>query len=177
MKEKLLSLLFSIASVSLVFAQQAATATVSGRVTDPNGAVVIGAKVIATQKATGAKREIVTNSEGLFTLTNLNPGEYELIFEKEGFKKQIFKEFAVQVGQSLSKDVQMELGQLNEILDGDFGAEPLVNTTNALVEGIVKPREISILPLNGRNYLELALLIPARGRGWSRSSRSSTSST
>ncbi|MGH9935020.1 MAG: carboxypeptidase regulatory-like domain-containing protein, partial [Blastocatellia bacterium] len=143
-----------------VLAQQAVTSTLSGRVTDPNGAVVVGVKVTVIQKATGIKRETRTNSEGLYALTNLNPGEYELVFEKEGFKKHLFQNYSIQVGQSLSRDVQMELGQINEILDDDFGAESLVNTTNALVEGSVKPREISSLPLNGRNYLELALLIP-----------------
>ncbi|MGE0129177.1 MAG: carboxypeptidase regulatory-like domain-containing protein [Blastocatellales bacterium] len=140
-------------------AQQAATATLSGRVTDPRGAVIVGAKVIATQKATGAKRETVTNNEGLYALTNLSPGDYELAFEKEGFKKYLFKDYSIQVGQSLTRDVQMEIGQVSDTLD-DLISEPLVNTTSALVEGVIKPREISSLPLNGRNYLELALLIP-----------------
>ena len=160
MKNIILSLIFAYILCSPIFAQQAATATLSGRVTDPGGAVVIGAKVIAMYKATGAKREAVTNSEGFFALTNLNSGEYELSFEKEGFKKLVFRDFAIQVGQSLSKDVQIELGQLNEVIDSDFGVEPMVNTTSGLVEGSVRPREISSLPLNGRNYLELALLIP-----------------
>ncbi len=146
--------------ITTAAAQQAATATLSGRVTDPNGAVIAGAKLIATQKATGAKRETATNSEGLYALTNLNPGDYELAFEKEGFKKHLFTGYSVQVGQSLTRDVQMEIGQVSDSLDDLYSWEPLVNTTNALVEGVIKPREIASLPLNGRNYLELALLIP-----------------
>lgn len=152
--------LFMISAAIGVSAQQAATATLSGRITDQNDAVIAGAKVIATQKATGAKRETVTNNEGLYALTNLSPGDYELAFEKEGFKKYLFKDYSIQVGQSLTRDVQMEIGQVNDSLDDLFGWEPLVNTTNAIVEGVIKPREISSLPLNGRNYLELALLIP-----------------
>jgi hypothetical protein len=95
-----------LSSAILASAQQSATATLSGRVTDPAGAVIVGVKVTAAQKTTGSKRETVTNSEGLYVFTNLPPGE---------------------------------------------GEEPLVNTSNGLVEGVIKPREISTLPLNGRN--------------------------
>ncbi len=83
-----------------------------------------------------------------------------MAFDKEGFKKHIFANYSVLVGQSMSRDVQMELGQITVTLGDNFGGEPLVNTFNGLVEGVVKPREIASLPLNGRNFLELALLIP-----------------
>jgi len=160
MKKAILSLFLVTICFLTVFAQQAATATLSGRVTDINGAAIAGAKVIAIQIATGARREAVTSGEGLYALTNLNPGAYELVFEKEGFKKHLFQNYSIQVGQSLLKDARMEVGQISDTLDDLIGREPLVNTTNALVEGNIKPREISSLPLNGRNYLELALLIP-----------------
>jgi Carboxypeptidase regulatory-like domain/TonB dependent receptor len=147
-------------SVTSAFAQQSITATVSGRVTDTAGALIAGVKVTATQRTTGSKRETVTNSEGLYIFTNLTPGEYELVFEKSGFKKHLLQNYTIQVGQSLSRDWQMELGQINDSIDDSIAEAPLVNTTNAIVEGVIKPREISSLPLNGRNYLELALLIP-----------------
>lgn len=151
-----LGLLFCFVLTSA--AQQAATATLSGRVTDPNGAVIVGAKITAMQKTTGAKRETVTNDEGLYVLPILNPGEYELVFEKEGFKTLVFTNYTLQVGQSLKADAAMSLGQVS---DGDLVIpEPIVNTSNAVIDGTLKPREISNLPLNGRNFLELALLIP-----------------
>ncbi|HKQ74338.1 MAG TPA: carboxypeptidase regulatory-like domain-containing protein [Blastocatellia bacterium] len=159
MNKTLLFFLFIAVCVCPVFAQLAATATVSGRVTDQAGAVLVGVKVTAKQIATGARRDAMTNSEGLYALTNLSPGEYELAFEKEGFKKHLFTNYSVQVGQSLSRDIQMELGQIS-ITTENVSSEPLVNMANSVVEGVVKPREISRLPLNGRNYLELALLIP-----------------
>lgn len=135
-------------------------ATLSGRITDPAGAVIAGVQVTATHLATGAQRATVTNSEGLYALTNLAPGEYELAFEKAGFKKPLVKGYVVQVGQSLTKDLQLEVGQINDSPDDLIAAAPLVNTAGAVVEGVIKPREIANLPLNGRNYLELALLIP-----------------
>ncbi len=160
MKQIIISTVIIFCSVIVTFAQQSTTATLSGRVTDTTGAVIIGVKITATQKATGTKRETVTNSEGLYVFTNLPPGEYELVFENSGFKKYLFQSYTIQVGQFLTRDLQMEPGQINVSIDGLIGDEALVNTTNALVEGIIKPREISNLPLNGRNYLELALLIP-----------------
>jgi hypothetical protein len=160
MKQIIISTVIIFYSVTAAFAQQFAAATLSGRVTDTAGAVIVGVKVTATQKATGAKRETVTNSEGLYAFTNLTPGEYELVFENSGFKKHLFQSYTIQVGQSLTRDLQMEPGQISDSIDDPIGEESLVNTTNALVEGVIKPREISSLPLNGRNYLELALLIP-----------------
>src|SRR4029077_9285212 len=66
------------ARASYVAAQQPATATLSGRIVDPNGAVVSGAQITATQKSTGVKRETKTNNEGLYVLTNLPVGDYEV---------------------------------------------------------------------------------------------------
>jgi hypothetical protein len=160
MKQIIISTVIISYLVTAAFAQQFGAGTLSGRVTDTAGAVIVGVKVTATQKATGAKREAVTNSEGLYTFTNLTPGEYELVFENSGFKKHLFQNYTIQVGQSVTRDLQMEPGQINDSIDDLVGEEPLVNTANALVEGVIKPREISSLPLNGRNYLELALLIP-----------------
>jgi len=160
MKQIIICTAIIFCSVTGAFAQQSGAATLSGRVTDTAGAVIVGVKATATQKATGVKRETVTNSEGLYAFTNLTPGEYELVFERSGFKKYLFQSYTIQVGQSLTRDLQMEPGQISESIDNPIGEESLVNTTNALVEGVVKPREISSLPLNGRNYLELALLIP-----------------
>jgi Carboxypeptidase regulatory-like domain len=160
MKQIIISTIIIFCSVVPATAQQFTTATLSGRVTDPTGAIIVGVKVTATQKATGAKRETVTNSEGLYVFTNLTPGEYELVFENSGFKKYLFQSYPIQVGQAQTRDLEMEPGQINDSIDDLIGEARLVNTTNGLVEGVIKPREISSLPLNGRNYLELALLIP-----------------
>ena len=65
-------------------AQQAATATLSGRIVDPNGAVLSGAQITATQKSTGVKRETKTNDEGLYVLTNLPVGDYEVSIQYAG---------------------------------------------------------------------------------------------
>ena len=142
-------------------AQQAATATLNGRVTDPAGAVVAKASVTARLKSTGAERKTESNTEGIYVLPNLAPGEYEVTIEASGFKKVLITSFNLQVGQSATRDVTLELGQLTITIDDDFGAgAQLLNTTSSVVDGVINNKVIENLPLNGRNFLELALLIP-----------------
>src|SRR5688572_17606100 len=98
MRQIIFSIVIIVYSAAAAFAQQTGAATLSGRVADQAGAILVGVKVTATQKATGAKRKTVTSSEGLYVFTNLAPGEYELVFENTGFKKHIFQSYTIQVG-------------------------------------------------------------------------------
>src|SRR5262245_941443 len=154
-------LLLTFVGATSVFAQQAATATLSGRVTDPNGAVIAGAKVTAAQKATGAKRETVTNSEGVYALTNLIPGDYEVRIDARNFPQALVRRIELNVGQQAIFDGTLQASGPTEIitLDDRFNY-PLVNTGSAIINGVVHDYEVERLPLNGRNYLELALLVP-----------------
>ena len=158
MKKLIVCAAILVCSATPAFPQQATTATLSGRVTDSAGAVIAGVKVTVTQKATSANRMTTTNSEGLYVLTSLPPGEYDFVFEQTGFKKSFFQSSTLQVGQVLTVDLKMEPGLINE--HSQTTEDPLVNTSTSLVDGVIKSREISNLPLNGRNYLELAMLIP-----------------
>ncbi len=89
-----------------VLAQQAANATLTGTITDPNGAVVAGASITATQKATGVKRETVSNDEGLYVLSNMAPGEYELRVEAKVSQTKVTKTaVALKVGQTVTLNV------------------------------------------------------------------------
>ena len=74
-----------------VMAQQAARATLTGIVTDPHGAAVAGVKITATLESAGIRRETMSNSEGLYVLTDLAPGEYELRVEAKGFITKVSK--------------------------------------------------------------------------------------
>src|SRR6185369_8122892 len=83
-----------------VLAQQAARATLTGIVTDPNGAAVPGVKVTATLEAAGIRRETMSNNEGLYVLTDLAPGEYELRVEGRGFVTKVSRvPISLNVGQ------------------------------------------------------------------------------
>ena len=143
-------------------AQQSATATLTGIIIDPQGAVVAGAQVAVTQKSTGVRRETTTNAEGLYALTNLPPGEYEVKVQSTGFGAKVSQAPVVlQVGQSVTLDVKLEIDPKSEIVTVDLiGEIPLIDTLSSKVDSVINEREIAGLPLNGRNFLELALLVP-----------------
>lgn len=142
-------------------AQQPATATLSGIVTDPNGAVIPGAQVKATQKATGTQRETVANGEGLYVLANLSPGEYEFSISARGFATRTSESPVVlKVGQNVTLDASLEINIQETVTFDLIENIPLVDTVSSKVNGVIEEREIAGLPLNGRNFLELALLVP-----------------
>jgi hypothetical protein len=140
--------------------QQLASATLRGVVKDQLGAVVVGVKVAAAHVATGARRETLTNGEGLYAFPNMPVGVYEVSAEAPGFKTALVGGVTLQVGQSLTVDVRLEVGGI-VIADGFVRdtSQP-VNNTSGVVENVISAREVENLPLNGRNFLELALLTP-----------------
>ncbi len=148
-------------SVSAATTQQATTARLSGRVTDPAGAVIPGAKVTIEQKETGLQREATTNSEGIYVFQTLAPGKYEVRIQAANFNRSLARLIELNVGQQAVFDGTLQAGGPTETitLDERF-TYPLVNTGTATVDGVVREEEIQRLPLNGRNYLELALLVP-----------------
>jgi outer membrane receptor protein involved in Fe transport len=142
-------------------AQQSATATLRGRVIDPSGAVVSGVQVTATHKATGVRRTTTTNDEGLFVILNLAAGDYEVRVQAQGFAESLFPQVTLQVGQISTLDISVEINIKAAItLDEGLGAENPIDTSASVVDGVINRRDIENLPLNGRNFLELALLIP-----------------
>lgn len=155
-----LCFIFVLVLTTSSHAQPAATGSLTGRVFDPNGAVVPGAQVTATQTATNLKRETTTNNEGLYVLAGLPPGEYELRIQANGFAtKTSSSPILLQVGQSKTVDGTLELGSMSGVVDL-VGEIPLIDANTSAVDGVISKREVESLPLNGRNFLELALLIP-----------------
>lgn len=142
-------------------AQQLATATLRGVITDPQGAVVVGATVTAKSLSTGVMRTTTTNAEGAFVLSNLAPGEYGVRVEAAGFAVKVSKQPVVlQVGQNVTLDVPLEINVTETIILDEGGLAPLTDTLSSKVDRVIDEREIENLPLNGRNFLELALLTP-----------------
>ena len=141
-------------------AQQAATTSLTGTIKDPNGAVVAGAKVTARHKATGTSRETTSNSEGIFLITNLAVGIYEVHVNATGFAEKTLPDLDLEIGQTTDLNVKVTISVQESItIDESPPYEP-VNTTNSVVDGVIRNFEVQRLPLNGRNFLELALLIP-----------------
>lgn len=138
---------------------QTATASLSGVVTDPNGAVVPGVTVVATNKAIGLTRSVSTNGSGAYAFPNLPVGSYELTFTAKGFKTTKVMSLTLNVGQTLTTDVSLEVGEIS-VTEDLTGYPSPIDTENSKVDAVIESKEIENLPLNGRNYLELALLTP-----------------
>lgn len=142
------------------FAQQSATASISGTVKDSNGALVTGSQVTVTQKATGISRETTSNGNGFFVITNLAAGVYEMKVRAKGFADKVIPSVNLQVGQTFDLEVPMTVTVQETVTLDDKSNYELVNRSTAVVDGVIRDFEIENLPLNGRNFLELALLIP-----------------
>src|SRR6185369_15281503 len=143
-----------------VFSQQAANATLNGSITDQLGAVVAGTQVTATHKGTGVKRETVSNEQGFYVLSNMTPGDYDLSFEAKGFAKAAITSVSLKVGQTATVNAGLEVAANKTIVDDITFSAPLVDNSTTVIDSVIVSREVESLPLNGRNFLELALLVP-----------------
>jgi hypothetical protein len=114
---------------------------------------------VATQKTTGIKRETTTNDEGLFVISNLAAGEYEVKAKAQNFADRVFP-VTLQVGQTTTLSIPLEVAATTITLDREFGWYNPIDTSTSVVDGVINSHEIDSLPLNGRNFLELALLVP-----------------
>jgi hypothetical protein len=141
------------------FAQEAGRASVAGRVTDASGAAVAQASVTLSRPALGLKRQLETDSKGLFSFVGLVPGEYALDVTAAGFGPRNLPKLAVEVGRTLEVPVRLDVaGRTEEVEVASSSALPW--DASAVVDGVIGAQEIENLPLNGRNYLELAFLVP-----------------
>ncbi|HZF40460.1 MAG TPA: TonB-dependent receptor [Blastocatellia bacterium] len=152
------ALLFLIAVAVAAFAQ-APTGALRGSVTDPTKAIISDAVVTVKNKQTGAERAVSSRSSGEFVINNLLPGEYEVKVVAKGFKTNI-SSMTIQVGDTATVEVALEVGDASEtvVISGDSTA--LVNPADFKVDGVITRRKIDSLPLNGRNFLQLASLEP-----------------
>ena len=145
--------------LSAGLAAQQETATLTGIVTDPTGAAVADATVVATQTSTGVLTRTTTNHAGVYTLANLRVGPYSVSVEKAGFRKYVQVGLTLQVNQTARVDVTVQLGQQSE--EVRVVAEvPMLETESASRGAVIDRRRIVDLPLNGRDYNHLALLSP-----------------
>jgi hypothetical protein len=149
---------FLVSLVALPSFAQAPTGTIRGTVTDPSKAVVPNATVTVKNKGTGAERKVTTSSTGEFQIPTLPPGEYEVKVTASGFKTGQ-SDLTLQVGESVTADFDLQVGQASETVV--VTAEtPAINTTEYKIDGVVNRKQIDSLPLNGRNFLQLAMLEP-----------------
>ncbi len=151
--------LFLLLFLAIPLFAQTPSGEISGVVYDPNGSVVAGVKVTLTNTATNAVRELVTNESGLYAIAAIPPGVYTLKVEKSGFRSIERRNIEVLVGSSSRIDLNLEIGEVTNVVEITGGA-PVLQTENASIGTVIENRSIVELPLNGRNYLQLTSLIP-----------------
>jgi Carboxypeptidase regulatory-like domain len=134
------------------------TGGIVGTVSDPSGAVISGAKVTITNLATGQLISFTTNSSGVFTSSALVPGDYKTAVSANGFSSAEAV-VAVQVGNTVTVNVNLRIGNAKEVFEVQDAALQ-VNTVQPTVQGVLDERQIENLPVNGRNFLDLAQLEP-----------------
>jgi hypothetical protein len=136
---------------------QSRTAAIVGTVTDASGGLVEGAKVSVTNLATRETKVVLTSALGEYTVLDLLYGEYDLSIEKQGFKTINRPGLTLEIGQQLKVNAALIVGAVSEVVDVQ-GEAPLLATQTATVNQVIASKEVTDLPLNGRNWLDLAAL-------------------
>jgi hypothetical protein len=144
---------------SLCAYAQLQTGTISGTVSDPQGAVVPGVAVEARNTGTNTTARATSNERGFFTMPGLAVGQYEINAQKTGFKRAVRAGIVLQVNQNAEVSFALEVGQVAETIEVT-GQQILVDTGSATLGNVIENRRVSDLPLNGRNALALTLLTP-----------------
>ena len=146
-----------IAPVAM-FAQGGA-GTISGSATDATGAVVPGTVVTAINEETGFKRDTTVGAAGEYSLVGLQPGLYTVTAEQKGFKRVTVKGLRLEVDQNARVDVRLDVGNISEVVEVT-SQTALLQTEQSSVGSVVDRRKIVDFPLNGRNFVQLGLLLP-----------------
>jgi Carboxypeptidase regulatory-like domain/TonB dependent receptor-like, beta-barrel len=149
----LIPLVLTTTSIALA---QTPTATLSGVIRDSSGAVIPGAKISVRNISTGAMREIITDEEGRYNLTNLGPGQYEVRAERAGFSTAQ-SNTTLTIGGAASLDLTMRVGNVSEVVEVK-AEELLIEPNKAEVSRVVNQQSIESLPIIGRNFVDFAKL-------------------
>ncbi|HZB46943.1 MAG TPA: carboxypeptidase regulatory-like domain-containing protein, partial [Pyrinomonadaceae bacterium] len=154
------TLLLLLCLASQTLAQTATTATITGLVTDAQGAAVAGASATLTDKATGQERTVVTDAEGKYAFSNLNAGTYDLKITATGFGPKTFADIKADVTKTITQDVALEIGAVTEQVVVTAGEQALLLDQDATIGNTIESRRITTLPNINRDVTELLALQP-----------------
>ena len=153
------TLLAALVLFSLPIAAQEASGRIIGVVSDPSGAVIPKAKVTVTEVDTNISNETTTGSDGSYQVLLLPVGSYRVTAEAQGFRKSVTSPQKLDINQSLKIDVKLEVGTTNETVQVEANASG-VETVVATLGSVVSGSQIAEAPLDGRNVMDLATLLP-----------------
>jgi len=163
MKKKLalyvILILLGVGLLSGVHAQTSTVGSISGTVRDPQGAAIPEAEVVITEETTGQTRTVRTDDDGAYSAQSLPVGKYSVTVAPAGFKKTVATGVEVHVSDRVVVDLNLEVGQVTETVTISDAAQ-LVETESGKVSSLVSEKQVTELPLNGRNYAALVTLVP-----------------
>jgi len=153
----LASLMLAAAFSLTSFAQS--TATLQGTVTDPSGAVVSGAKVTVRNQATALERTAQTDSDGYYQVAALPPGTYRVEAQAQGFERQVATDAVLEVSRIVVQNFQLKVGNVTQEVNVTADTQT-VETATITVGQVINQKTVQEIPLNGRHFVDLGLLIP-----------------
>jgi hypothetical protein len=142
-----------------VHAQSSTTGNITGTVRDPQGAAVAKADVTLVEEKTGASRTVHTNDDGFYNVPSLPAGVYTISTAPSGFKKTISTGVELHVNENKTVNLDLQVGQVTETVTVTSDAAP-VEVRSGEVSSLISEKQVTELPLNGRNYAQLALMVP-----------------
>ena len=138
---------------------QTVDTVILGTITDPSGAAIPGAQVTVTSPSTGVSHTVTTGANGAYRVGYLLPGTYTVSAQAQGFSRAVRSNITLELSQQAEVDIPLAIGQTTQSVEVTAAA-PLLNTTSGALSGVVNPQETVGLPLNGRNFGQLAVLTP-----------------
>ncbi|MFZ0594678.1 MAG: TonB-dependent receptor [Bryobacteraceae bacterium] len=134
------------------------TGSIQGSVTDSSSAVVPNAKVTITNQGTGETYAAKTDAAGLYAITSLTPGRYKVEVQAQGFQPVVAQDLALQVSSTVRQDFTLRVASSSTILEVT-AAPPAIDTSSVTVGQVIDSRTVQEIPLNGRHFTDLALLV------------------
>jgi hypothetical protein len=163
LRQEHLSLLLALSSLLLLSpamaSAQVTTADLVGTIKDSTGGVLPGVTVAVTNEATGVSRSATTGDSGTYIFTSLQPGRYKLTAEAPGFRRVERRGVELQVNQRAQIDLDLEVGLVGETVLIE-GTAPLLESQSSVLGSVIQEKQVQDLPLNGRNFVQLATLSP-----------------
>ncbi len=160
MKTKVVLLAMVCLVAAVAVSAQTFRGSILGTVTDPSGAVVPGARVTVRNVATGVGREVETDDNGTYSVPELPIGTYTVTIEKSGFQRAVVSGVAVEVAGDRRVDVELRVGEIAQEVEVSAEALPLVETTSNVLGGSFESKTVLDIPLNGRDFTKLLIMVP-----------------
>jgi len=154
-----LLLLLSMGLLVGVHAQSSTTGNITGTVRDPQGAAVPKAEVTITEDKTGASRTVTASEDGFYNVASLPAGVYTVSTSPAGFKKTVVTAVDLHVNENKTVNLDLQVGAVTETVTVTSESAP-VETRSGEVSSLISEKQVTELPLNGRNYAQLALMVP-----------------